>query len=133
MRVFSFPNPVFYGLLTLGLLVFSGFPATAATLLWLLPSAYLVHRFLPGERDPWTRSIVSTLLALGLFPLLWAFCSLLFPRAPLLATAVLLLLTLLGVLKITSPHPAQPRFSPSLIALFLLLLLLTWLPFSRIG
>ena len=60
MRVFSFPNPVFYGLLTLGLLIFSGFPATAATLLWLLPSAYLVHRFLPGERDPWTRSVVPS-------------------------------------------------------------------------
>ena len=134
MRVFSFPNPVFYGLLTLGLLIFSGFPATAATLLWLLPSAYLVHRFLPGERDPWTRSVVSTLLALGLFPLLWAFCSLLFPRAPLMVTAVLLLCTLLGViLKTTSPQPAHPRFSPSLILLFLLLLLLTWLPFSRIG
>ena len=114
MRVFSFPNPVFYGLLTLGLLIFSGFPATAATLLWLLPSAYLVHRFLPGERDPWTRSVVSTLLALGLFPLLWAFCSLLFPRAPLMVTAVLLLCTLLGViLKTTSPQPAHPGFSPS--------------------
>ena len=127
-------------LLTAGSVLFAGAEATAMLLALLLLGNRLLGRLLKPVPWPVTSLegfILRSLLNLGLFPFLWLTLTLVFKGRSAYWTAGLLVLVNLLLVKKREPIQSQLKTPGGLLLsaslLLALLVLLTYLPFSRIG
>jgi hypothetical protein len=127
----------FYGCLFLGILLFAGFKAAALTALflglgnnWLKKPAGKVLE----EASPLTSLVVRSLLSLGIFPFLWLGARLLLRKEALWAVGLFLIPGLLFSLRRSGFRQGIPgRDYAEVFLALLLVVVLTWFPFSKIG
>jgi len=128
---------LFYASLLAGNLLFAGGKAAAALTLLLI----LTNGILRGSTGAFLENssavvslTVRSLLSLGLFPFAWLTCRGLAGRAALPALAVLLCVGFLFSIVRKSPgNEATDKDKRWNVIAFLLVTVLTWFPFSRIG
>jgi len=127
----------FYACLSAGNLLFAGPGAAALMVLLLLvfngilknPAGKILE-----DGSGLTSLVVRSLISLGLFPLVWLACRALAKTWALPLLAVLLLGGFLFSLRVKKPggEAFKKNYGAIAVALFLVVVL-TWLPFSRIG
>jgi len=133
----NYPELCFYGCLFLGNLFFAGFKPAALTVVLLglgnncLKST--VGKVLEGA-SAMTSLVVRSLLSLGLFPFVWLAGRLLAGKKALWLVGPLLILGFLFSLRQNGFRKVSGKqdYGEALLAL-LLVIVLTWLPFSKIG
>jgi hypothetical protein len=127
----------FYGCLFLGILLFAGFMSAALMLLLLGTGSHLLKSPLSKileKASAVTSLVIRSLLSLGLFPFLWLAGRLLAGKRGLWLAGLILILGFLFSLRHRGcrNETQKPDCGETVLAL-LLVIFLTWLPFSKIG
>ena len=128
---------LFYSILFLGNALFSGIKTSLlATLLVFLLNASCKHLtgVLAGRLGSPLSLIIQSLFSLGIFPFFWLAVALISGTSYPWVICVLIPLLAMVSLSIKKGHPvSSSKIALDLIFVFLLVLLMTYLPFSQIG